>query len=150
MENEHIKITIFEMETLRKGAISGLNERLISMEKSKLYCLAMFCDPRFKHNFASDPRLFIIQVSNWIKEEISTTSDEFKIFNILKVKYTFINFFEKFEKIQIRSGIRVNSAGLRKLLFTGLKPDRINPEKSGRTLSGMSMKSKIRFPGPEK
>uniref|UniRef100_A0A915LTQ6 Uncharacterized protein n=1 Tax=Meloidogyne javanica TaxID=6303 RepID=A0A915LTQ6_MELJA len=61
MENEHIKITIFEMETLRKGAISGLNERLISMEKSKLYCLAMFCDPRFKHNFASDPRLFIIQ-----------------------------------------------------------------------------------------
>ena len=63
------------METLRNSAISGLNERLLCMEKSKLYCLTMFFDPRFKHNFANDPRIFIIQVSNWIKEEI-ISSDE--------------------------------------------------------------------------
>lgn len=64
------------METLRKSAISGLNERLISMENSKLYCLTMFFDPRFKHNFANDPRIFIVQVSNWIKEEIIVSTDE--------------------------------------------------------------------------
>ena len=36
------------------------------------------------------------------------------------------------------------------IIFSGLKPDRINPGKSGRIRSCSSAKSKIRFPDPEK
>ena len=36
------------------------------------------------------------------------------------------------------------------IIFSGLKPDRINPGKSGRIRSGSNAKSKIWFPDPEK
>ena len=35
----------------------------------------MFFDPRFKRNFANDPRIFIIQVSSWINEEIISNDE---------------------------------------------------------------------------
>ena len=36
------------------------------------------------------------------------------------------------------------------IIFSGLKPNRVNPEKSSRIRSGSSAKSKIRFSDPEK
>ncbi|KAL7077472.1 hypothetical protein ACQ4LE_002961 [Meloidogyne hapla] len=107
-DQENIKITICEMETLRKSAISGINERLISMEKSKLYCLTIFLDPRFKHNFASDPRLFILQVTNWIKEEISEANEEQELIEQIDVteegppkKKSFLDALEEQDNINV-------------------------------------------------
>jgi hypothetical protein len=75
-DDQNIKITIFELENLRNSAITGINERLICLENSKLHCMTMFLDPRFKHNFSSDPRIFIVKITNWIKEEIGESNEE--------------------------------------------------------------------------
>ncbi|KAF7634460.1 hypothetical protein Mgra_00006129 [Meloidogyne graminicola] len=75
-EEECIKITIIELESLRNSAISGIKDRFLIMEHSRIYCLATFLDPRFKHNFSQDPLLFINKVSYWIKEEINESNIE--------------------------------------------------------------------------
>ncbi|KAL7070824.1 hypothetical protein ACQ4LE_010066 [Meloidogyne hapla] len=94
----------------------------------------MFLDPRFKHNFAQYPRLFINRVSYWIKEEVIGSSDENEFIEQCEVveegppkKKTFLDALEEQENIIVSATPNDLEEEISNYVSTEKAPQRSNP-----------------------